>query len=118
MMTISKLSLILHVEQDALRILDAFLDTHEKGDRLAPVDDAVIVAQREIHHRPDLDFVADDDRTLVDLVHAEDGRLRRIEDRRRHQRTVNAAIGDGEGSAAELVKAELADARAPAKVAD
>src|SRR5205814_2633553 len=50
----------LHVEQDALRILDAFLDAHQEGHRLAAVDDAVIIAERQVHHRPDLDLVAND----------------------------------------------------------
>src|SRR5437868_1021383 len=34
----------LHVEEDALRVLDAFLDADEEGHRLAAIDDAMIVA--------------------------------------------------------------------------
>src|SRR5882762_2102958 len=105
MMTMSKLSLMaeslsrLHVEENPLRILDAFLDAHEESHRLAAVDDTVVVAEGGIHHRADLDLVADDDRALLDLMHAENARLRRVEDRRRHERAVDAAIGDREGAA-------------------
>src|SRR2546430_12489352 len=34
--------------------------------RLAPVDDAMIVGHREIHHRPDRDRAADHHRPLLD----------------------------------------------------
>src|SRR5260221_13928683 len=69
-----------HIEEDTLRVLDAFLDADQEGHRLAAVDDAMIVAQRQIHHRSDLDLVADNDWALVDLVHAENGRLPRADD--------------------------------------
>ena len=41
------------------RILQRFLDAHEEGHRLLAVDDAVIVGEREIHHRADFDLAAD-----------------------------------------------------------
>ena len=46
---------------------------------------AVIVGQCQVHHRPDDDLAVDHDRSILDLVHAEDAGLRRVEDRRRHQ---------------------------------
>src|SRR4029078_13175677 len=57
-------------------------------------------------------------RPLLDLVHTEEPGLRRVEDRRRHQRAVNAAVRDGEGAALPLVKLELPVARALAEIAD
>ena len=99
-------------------ILDAFLDAHQEGHGLAAVDDAVIVGERQIHHRPDLDLVADRHRPLLDLVHAEDAGLRRVQDRRRHQRAVDAAVGDGEGAAGQLLDGELAVARPLAELGD
>jgi hypothetical protein len=44
-------------------------------------------------------------------VHAEDGALRRIDDRRGQQRTERAAIGDGERAALQIVQRQLAVAR-------
>ena len=80
------------VEQDPGGLLDAFLDPHQEGYRFAAVDEAVVVGEGDVHHRADLDPVADGDRPPRDLVHAEDAGLRRVEDRRRHQRAVDAAI--------------------------
>jgi hypothetical protein len=90
-------------EQDAGGLLDAFLDPNEEGYRFAAVDDAVVVGEGDVHHRPDLDLVADGDRAPGDLVHAEDAGLRRVEDRRRRQRAVDAAIDDREGAAGEIL---------------
>ena len=71
----------------------------------------MVVGEGDVHHRPDLDLVAHRDRAPLDLVHAEDAGLRRVEDRRRHQRAVDAAIGDREGAAGEILDRELAVAR-------
>jgi len=38
--------LTLHVQQNALRIFDAFFDTHQEGHSLAAIDEAVIVGKR------------------------------------------------------------------------
>src|SRR5690606_3287813 len=48
---------------------------------------------------------------LDDVVHAEDGRLWRVDDRRRHHRTEGAAIGDGEGATGHLFDGQLAVTR-------
>src|SRR3546814_3399234 len=45
---------VLHLEQQALRILETFLDAHQEADRLAAVDDAVIVGQRSEEHTSEL----------------------------------------------------------------
>ena len=36
----------LHVDEQALRVFDVVLDSDQEGDRFAPVDDAVVVAER------------------------------------------------------------------------
>ena len=99
------------VEQYPGGLLDAFLDPHQESHCFAAVDNAVVVGEGDVHHRPDLDLVADGDRAPRDLVHAEDAGLRRVEDRRRHQRAVDAAIGDREGAAGEVLDRELPVAR-------
>ena len=62
-------------------IFQRFLDADEEGDGFLAVDEAVVVAEREIHHRADDDLAVDGDRALLDRVHAEDAALRRVEDR-------------------------------------
>src|SRR6267142_2628204 len=102
------------IQHQPRRIFQAFLDPHQESHGFLAVDHAVIVGQRQIHHRADLDLAADHHRTLLDLVHAQNAGLRRVEDRRRHQRAIDAAVGDGEGAALQLVDLELAVAGAAA----
>ena len=79
---------------------------------VAAVDEAVIVAQREIHHWPDHHLTVDRHGPVRDLVQAEDANLRRVEDRRAHQRPEHAAVGDGEGAALEIVERQRAEIEA------
>ena len=81
---------------------DSFLDGDEEGDGLFAVDEPVVVGEGEIHHRPDLHLAIDGDRTRLDRVHAEDGGLGRVEDRRGKDGAVDAAVGDGEDAAFEI----------------
>src|SRR6478736_4105896 len=87
------------IEEEYGRIFDRFLHFNEKCYRFFAVDRAVIVAQREIHHWPNDHFAIPGDRALLDGVHAEDAALRRVEDRRAHERSVDAAVRDREGAA-------------------
>src|SRR5205814_8581651 len=82
------------IEDQPLRILDAFLEPHQESHRLAPIDEAMVVAHGDVHHRPDLDLVADGHGAVLDLVHAENARLRRVQDRHGHQRAIDAAVRD------------------------
>ena len=61
-----------------------------------------------VHHR----------RAILDRVQAEDADLRRIDDRRAHQRAEHAAVGDAERAAAQIVERERAVVRALREVAD
>src|ERR1700687_4253137 len=60
----------LDVENQAGRILERFLDGDERQHRLAPIDDAVVVRERQVVDRPDHDLAVLDHRTLLGRVHA------------------------------------------------
>ena len=102
----------------ALRVFEVFLHAHQERHRFAPIDQAVIVGQRQIHHRADFHLVVDGDGARLDLVHAQNARLRRIQNRRGHQRAEHAAIGDGEGAALQFFELQIAVARARAEIVD
>ncbi len=108
----------LQIQHDPSRVLQAFFHAHEESDRLATIDDTMIIRQREIHHWPRLDLAADDNRSFLNLVHAQDTRLRRVQNWGRHQGAIDAAIADGESAALHLIDLQGAVARAPAEIGD
>lgn len=61
-----------HLEENPLWILDALLDPHEERHGLAPVDDAMIVGERDVHHGTQDDLAIDAHRALLDRVHPQD----------------------------------------------
>ena len=73
------------------------------ADRLFSVDNPVIVAQGEIHHRANDDLIVDGDGAFHDIVHPQDAALRRIEDRGGEKRAVDAAVGDRKSAPLHLV---------------
>src|SRR5690606_3389072 len=99
-------------------ILQLVLDVDVEQYRVLAVDDAVVVAQRDVHHRRRDDLAILDDRAFLDRVHAEDRALRRVHDRGGEQRTERAAIGDRERAALELLELEAALASARREVTD
>src|SRR5690349_13336095 len=68
----------LKIQWQLLRVLDALFNFDQKGHGFFPVDQAVVVAQRQIHHRPNLDFSFDRDGSRHDLVHPENSALGEI----------------------------------------
>src|SRR5438309_3788702 len=104
------------IHHEPRRTLQTLLHPHQKRHRLSAVEEAMVVAERAIHDRTNLDFAGDRHRSLFNLVHAEDAGLRRIENRRRHQRAVNAAVRDGKGTALHFLDLERAIARAPSEI--
>src|SRR5206468_2223098 len=56
----------LHFEHQPCRVFQRLLDSHQEADRFLPVDHAMVVAQRQVHHRPNLNLVADRHRPLLD----------------------------------------------------
>src|SRR5690606_21032247 len=83
-----------------------------------PVDHAVVIGKRQIHHGTDLNLAIDGYRPLLDLVHAQNRRLWRVQGRRGQQRTEHNTVGNGEGATRHLVDGELAILGLPAVVAD
>ena len=90
----------------------------QERDRFAAVDEAVIVGQRDVHHRADDDLAFAGHGAVLDRVHAEDAALRRIDDRRREQRAEDAAVGDRERAAFEVLGLEFVLGGAAAEVVD
>src|SRR5690625_4438826 len=99
------------IHQEPPRILQGFLDADEEGDRFLAVDNAMIVAERQIHHRADHDLTADDHRAFLNLVHSKNAGLRRVQNGRGHERSVDPAIRDSEGAALHVIERQLAVAR-------
>src|SRR5215213_8051197 len=91
------------LQQERLRVLDQLLDADEELDGFAAVDDAVVVGQGQVHHRTHHDITLEGDRALLDAVHAQNADLRRAEDRRRHERAEDTAVGDRESATTEIV---------------
>src|SRR5262249_48261699 len=94
-------------EQNPRRILEQSLDVPEKGDRFAAVDDAVVVSECHVHHRPNDNLSFPDNGSILNRVHPEDATLRRIDDRRRKQRAVDSSVGNRKGAAPKLIEIEL-----------
>ena len=70
----------LNLQHQPCWVFQQFFQPHQEADRLLAVDQAMIIAERDIHHRPDLDLVAHGHRALLDGVHAQDAALWRVED--------------------------------------
>ena len=60
----------------------------------------------------------DRDRALLNLVQSENAHLRRIQDRRAHERAEHAAVGDGERSARQILEGQRSVLRPLRKVPD
>src|SRR5581483_12320683 len=59
------------LQQEAPRVLQVLLDPHQEGYGVTAIDDAVVVAERQVHDRPRHDLAVAHDRLLLDAVHAE-----------------------------------------------
>src|SRR5688500_6084992 len=114
----SNWAMALEVEEEPRRILERFLHRDQRQHRLASVDDAVGVREREVVHRADDDLAVLRHRALLRGMHAEDRALRRVDDRGREHRAEHAAVGDRERAAGQLLDGELAFLRALAEVTD
>jgi hypothetical protein len=68
------------------RVFNALLDRDQESHGFAAVNDAMIIGMGDVHHRPDHDLAVFRHWAILSGVHAENAALRRIEDRRRHQR--------------------------------
>src|SRR6478736_1235197 len=110
--------LVSDFNQDARRIFDALLDAPQEGHRLAAIDDAMVVRQRQIHDRPNLHLACDGHWTLDDVVQTQDATLGRVDDRRREHGSVDAAVTDRERSARQFLELDVVLLRTSAIVGD
>lgn len=67
----------------------------------------MIISQRKVHHRSDLDFAVDGHGLVFDRVQAEDSGLREIDDGGAHEGAEDAAVADGEGAAGHVFDCEF-----------
>src|SRR4029079_17292086 len=80
-----RINLNLPFNQQVGRIFNVFLHLHQELHRLSAIDNPMIIRQRQIHHWPDRRLPVDWHDPVLNLVEAENGYLRRIEDRRAEQ---------------------------------
>lgn len=76
----------------------------------------MVVCERKVHHRPDLDLSVDSNRLLLDGVQTENGGLGKVDDGSTHQTTKDTAVGDGEGTTSHVLNGKLVVARLLAEV--
>ena len=101
----------LNPQKHAAGVFDVFFDAVEEAYGVFAVDDAVVVAEGYIHDGMHFYFAFNGHRAVNDVVHAEDGALRRVDDGGRLHGAENPAVGDGEGAAVHFFEAELSVAR-------
>mmetsp|Transcript_8730 Transcript_8730/g.27845 ORF Transcript_8730/g.27845 Transcript_8730/m.27845 type:complete len:314 (+) Transcript_8730:650-1591(+) len=68
----------------------------------------MIVRQSQVHHWANDHLTVDRNGAILDRVHAEDGRLGRVENGRTHEGAKDTSVGDGEGTSRHLVQAKRA----------
>src|SRR3990167_8231693 len=96
------------IEQQARRIFQCILHGDQAQHGFTAVDDAVVVRHGQVVHRTDHDLAVLDHGAVLGGVHAQDGRLRRVDDGCGHHRAEGTAVGDGEGGAGHFLDAQLA----------
>src|SRR3954470_7055879 len=101
----------LDAQQKPRGVFDGLFYLHEERHRFLAVDEAMVVAECQIHHRPDDDLAVHRDGTLVDRVQTENRALRWVDDRRGKHRAENASIGNREDAAFQIGERDLGFAR-------
>src|SRR5450830_777928 len=108
----------LQVQQQARWIFQGFLHGHQAEHGFAAVDDAVVVGHGQVVHRTHHDHAVLDDSAVLGRVHAQDGRLGRVDDRGRQHGAEGAAVRDREGTARQIFQGQLACLGLDAELAD
>ena len=72
----------LEIKHKTRWILQRFFNADKECYSFLAINDTVVIGKRQIHHGADDHLAIDGDGTLLDLMHAKDAALRRIEDRR------------------------------------
>src|SRR5260370_39737945 len=82
----------LEIQRQLLWVLDAFFHFNQKRHGFLAINRAMIVTEREIHHRAHFHFAIDRDCTRHNFVHTENSALGLIHNGRAQERAVNAAV--------------------------
>ena len=88
------------------------LTNARKRPGIGAVDEPVVVAERDVAHRPDRNRIVDHDRALLDRADAEDRDLRLIDQRQPVQRAKDPGVGDGERARPALRRDSASSLRA------
>src|SRR5262249_28057482 len=83
------------LQSELLGMLEVIFQRDQECDGPLAFDQAMIIRKREVHHGANLDLPIHRDRTVLDLMHSQNPALRRVQDRRREKRAVDAAVRDG-----------------------
>jgi len=98
---------VLQAQKHLLWVLDVLLDLDEEGDSFPAIEKTVIVCEREVHHRSNLDLAVDSDWLVLDGVKTEDSGLRKIDDRGTEHGAEDTTVGDGECATGHVLNGEL-----------
>lgn len=108
----------LHIQQEPPGVLNNVLDSFQEGDSLAAINESVVICQGHIHYRPSHDLTVDHHGTLVDAVHAHNGRLWWIDDGCAQETAVDTTIGDSESTTCHVINGNGAVACLLAEIVD
>jgi len=97
----------LNIEEHDPGIFDGGLDLFEKGDGFFPVDESMVVSQRNEHDRTNLHLSANRHRPHFRGVHSQDGGLRWVDNGRSHEGTEDAAIRNGKRASVHVLDREV-----------
>jgi hypothetical protein len=61
-----------YLDDESVRIFNDLLDADQESHGFFTIDDSMVVRQGDIHHRSNHDAIIDDNRSLFDLMQAED----------------------------------------------
>jgi hypothetical protein len=79
----------------------------EERDGFPSVEQTMVVGEGDGHDGADDDLAVDDDGSVGDVVHAEDGGLGKVDDGGTEKRAEDASVRDGEGSSRHVLHSEL-----------
>ena len=84
------------------RILNHFPDIHEERGGLSAVNESVIIGEGEVHHGTRHNLSVTHHRAVHNIVHPQNGGLRRVQDGGAHHRAKHAPVRNGEGPACHV----------------
>lgn len=67
----------------------------------------MVICERQVHHRADLDFAVDWDCAVKDGVETDDGGLRWVDNWCRHEGAEDATVADSKSSASKVLNGKL-----------